>query len=1090
MLQRFSVVLCWMILSAGAAFAQGVTTSSLSGYVVDEGGAPLPGATVIAVHTPSGTKYGVATLADGRFVIPGMRIGGPYRVTATFIGYNEQIRDNIFLNLGTTANVDFKMSEAGTELAEIIIQGQKNDIFSSERTGAATNIGRSDINNMPTLSRSINDFTRLTPQASGDSFGGQNPRLNNITIDGSLFNNSFGLASQPGGRTGSTPISLDAIDEIQVNIAPFDVRQAGFVGAGVNAVTRSGTNNVEGSVFYNIRNNGFFGKEAAGREVAVGDFNLYQAGFRVGAPIIKNKLFIFLNGEIEREISPGTTFRANNGGEPVAGNVTRVLRSDLDDLRSYLRTNYGYETGPYQDYDNETRSDKFLARIDYNISDKHKLSVRYTMLDSRTDVLVSNSTNVFGNRRGNLNALNYQNSNYIQTESIQSVVAELNSNFSSKLTNNLIVGYTYQNEDRDSRGDFFPLVEIANAGQQYITFGFEPFTPGNSLNYTTFQIQNNLTYYAKKHVITAGFNVERLSFENLFFPFSQGRFAFNSLEDFYTASAAFRADNSLATSPVTLANYRLNYSALPGGAPPVQPSAVTYTGLYLQDEIQPNDRLKLTFGLRVDIPFFDNTGFKNPLVDEMTFRDETGAAVRYSTDKLPDPNILWSPRFGFNFDPKGDRSTQIRGGSGIFTGRPAFVWISNQIGNNGVLTGLINFNNTTQFPWDPNPARHIPANPTLPSAFNLALTDPSFRFPQVWRNNIAIDQKLPWGMIGTFEFIFSQDVNQIYYIDANREPATASFVGADNRPRFPGSGLSGGALNNAIRINDNVTDAIVLKNTNQGRSYNVSVRLEKNFDFGLNVMAAYNFGDTRNLVDPGSIAFSSWASMRTVNGNNLPDISFSDFDQRHRAITSISYRKNIGKLMLSSNIFWEGRNQGRFTYNINGDMNGDGVFGNDLLFVPNNARELRFLPLGTGENAISAFDQQEAFNAYIDQDRYLSSRRNGYTERNGALLPWVFRADFSQIVEMEVFAKNKLQFRVDIFNVGNLLNNNWGVGQAPFQASILNFAGVDAQGIPQYRMANLGTAANPRVPTETFQTTTNLSDVYRMQFGVRYIFGN
>lgn len=1070
--------------------AQGVTTASMNGTITDAKGEAVPGATVIAVHTPSGTQYGAATMADGRYIIPAMRVGGPYKVTITSIGYKEQVREGIFLNLGTAANVSVQLAEDVTELSEILVTAQRNDIFSSDRTGAATSIGKEELNNLPTLNRSINDFTRLTPQASGNSFGGQDARLNNITIDGSIFNNSFGLGNQPGGRTGSTPISLDAIEQVQVNLAPFDVRQAGFVGAGVNAVTRSGTNNVEGSVFYNIRNKNFVGTQANGRDVTVGDFNLYQAGFRVGAPIIKNKLFIFVNGEMERETSPGTTFRANRGGEPATGNVTRVLESDLNALSNFLRQNFNYETGPYQGYDNETRSDKFLARLDYNINQNHKFSLRYNMLDSKTDILVSNSTNVFGNRRGNNLALNYQNSNYIQLEKIQSVIGELNSNFGGKFSNNFIIGYTYQNEDRASRGSMFPLVEIAQEGQQYITFGFEPFTPSNQLNYSTFQLQDNFTYYAKKHTITAGFNLERLSFTNVFFPFSQGRYAFRSLEDFYTAANAFLANPNLAVSPVTLQNYRLNYSALPGGVEPVQPSAVTYTGLYVQDEFQPNDRLKLTFGVRADIPFFDNTGYRNPLVDNMTFRDETGAVVRYQTDKLPDPNILWSPRVGFNLDVKGDKTTQIRGGSGIFTGRPAFVWISNQIGNNGVLTGLTNVNNTTSFPFSPDVTRHIPANPTLPSSFNLALTDPSFRFPQVWRTNIAVDQKLPFGMIGTLEFIYNQNVNQVFYINANQEPAgERTFNGPDNRPRFPGSGLSGTAQQNALRINDRVTDAIVLKNTNQGNAYSITARLEKNFDFGLNIMAAYNFGSSRNLIDPGSIAFSSWQSMRTVGGNNVAELTFSDNDQRHRAISAISYRRTFGKVNISSNLFWEGRNLGRFTYNINGDMNGDGVFGNDVIYVPANRAELDrmiFLPIGTGATAISPDAQRAAFEAYIQQDKYLSSRRGQYTERNGAILPWVFRADFSQIVEIEVFSKNRLQFRADIFNVGNFLNNKWGVGQSAIIPSVLVAAGVTADGQPQYRMATI----SGQLPTTTLQTNTGLSDVYRMQFGVRYIFGN
>jgi outer membrane receptor protein involved in Fe transport len=1086
------LLLSALVFASGHALFAQVTTAAMTGVVKDEKGEGLPGANVIAIHGPSGTRYGASTQLDGRYTIPGMRIGGPYKVTVTFVGYKEQVFDNIFLSLGTAADVSAKMTSSDVQLSEVVVQASKNDVFSSERTGAATNIGKDQINNLPTLSRSINDFTRLTPQASGTSFGGQDSRLNNITIDGSLFNNSFGLAGQPGGRTGSSPISLDAIEEVQVNLAPFDVRQAGFVGAGVNAVTRSGTNEFSGSLFYNTRNKGLVGNRAKGNEVFVGDFNLYQAGFRVGGPIIKNKLFFFLNGEQERETFPGTTFRANAGGETVTGNTTRVLASDLDEMSTFLRSRFNYETGPYQDYNNQARSDKFLIRLDYNINDKHKLSLRYSHLDSQTDILVSNSTTIGGDRRGNLAALNYQNSNYIQLEKIRSVIGELNSNF-GKLSNNLIVGYTYQNEDRGSRGSFFPLVEILNGGQTYMTFGFEPFTPSNKLNYSTFQIQDNLTYYGRNHVITAGFSVERLAFENVFFPFSQGRYAFNSLADFYTAANAALATPNLTVSPVNVRNYRLNFSALPGGAEPVQPTEVTYAGVYLQDEWSPSDKFKLTFGLRADIPFFGNTALNNPIVEGLSFRDETGATVRYNTSKLPDPNILWSPRLGFNLDVTGDRKTQLRGGTGIFTGRPAFVWISNQVGNNGVLTGLINVDNTTAFPFSPDPRRHIPANPTLPSSFNIAVTDPEFRFPQVWRTNLAVDQKLPGGIVGTLEFIYTRNVNQVYYIDANREPATQTFSGPDNRPRFPGSGLTGATQNNAIRINDNITDAIVLKNTNQGSAYTITARLEKNFDFGLNIMAAYNFGSSRNLIDPGSIAFTSWSGNFSTRGGNLPDLAFSDNDQRHRLISAISYRKNFGRIFsLSANLFWEGRNQGRFTYRVNGDMNGDGVNGNDLMFVPNNASEMVFLPLviGTGPSArtFTPEEQAQAFNNFINQDEYLSSRRGQYTERNGAIFPWVYRADFSLILDVKVYKKNTVQFRADIFNVGNLLNQNWGVGNTVITTTPVAAAGVNAQGVPQYRMVNIGTTTNPQLPNTTFRTGTFTPDVYRVQFGVRYTF--
>jgi hypothetical protein len=1090
----FSILLVLIIQQN--SYAQGVTTASMTGFIQDDKGEGLPGANVVAIHVPSGTQYGTSTQVNGRYNIPGMRTGGPYKVTVSFVGYKEQIKENIYLNLGTAANVSFTMVEDGKELSEVVVTATRNDVFSSERTGAATNIGKEALNSMPTLSRSLNDFTRLTPQASGNgTFGGADNRFNNITIDGSIFNNSFGLAGQPGGRTNTSPISLDAIEEVQVSLAPYDVRQAGFTGAGVNAVTKSGTNELSGSMFYNIRNQQFVGTKAKENDVITQDFNNTQYGFRLGGPIIKNKLFFFANAEIERRSSPGTNFRANTGGETVTGNVTRVLQSDLDQLSAFMRERFNYETGPYQGYNNELKGDKFLIKLDYNINDRHKLSVRYTWLNSQSDILLSNSTTVGGDRRSNLNSLNYKNSNYIQGEKIRSIIGELNSNFKGKFSNNLIIGYTYQNEDRVPVGQFFPLIDILQGGQNYISLGFEPFTPNNKLDYSTFQMQDNLTYYGRKHTITGGFNVERFAFNNVFFPFSNGSFAYNSLQDFYSAANAFLTNPNATVSPVQARRYRLNYSALPGGAEPVQPTRVTYVGAYLQDEFQAAENFKLTFGVRFDIPFFDNTGYRNPVVEGLTFRDETNAATRYSTDKLPDPAILWSPRLGFNWDVFNNKTTQIRGGSGIFTGRPAFVWISNQIGNNGVLTGLTDIQNTTAFPFSPDVRRYIPANPTLPPSFNLALTDPNFRFPQIWRTNIAVDQQLPWGVIGTVELIYSRDVNGVYYIDANREAATTNFTGPDSRPRFPGSGLAGAALNNAVRINDNVTDAIVLKNNNKGSAFNFTVKLEKPFSKGFNAMVAYNYGASRNLVDPGSIAFSSWTGYSTVRGNNLPDAAFSNNDQRHRIIGAISYRLDYGIGATSFNLFWEGRNQGRFTYSYNGDMNGDGVNGNDLLYIPRNASETVFLPLtvGTGAAArtFSPQEQADAFERFIQQDEYLNSRRGQYAERNGAIIPWIYQADFSIIQDFYVKIggkRNTFQIRADINNVGNLINKNWGVGRAIFTTTPLAAAGVNAQGVPQFRMVNVGTTTDPRLPSETYRNRTTLGDVWQAQLSLRYIF--
>ncbi len=1086
---------CLGFLAISTTLNAQVTTSSMVGRIVDENNEPLIGATVVAVHQPSGTRYGTVTNEEGRFTIPAMRIGGPYQITTSYVGFQEQVRDNVFLSLGTAATLDVKLASEAVEIEGVQVVASRNDVFSSDRTGAATNITTQQLNSLPTLNRNFLDFSRLTPQSNGSSFAGQDTRLNNITIDGSLLNNSFGLSGEPGGRTGISPISLDAIEEVQVNLAPYDVRQAGFVGAGINAVTRSGTNEFSGSAFYNFRNENLTGTKAgtATFDKAQNSFDIKQYGLRIGGPIIKNKLFFFLSAELERQASPYLE-RANSGNEPVSGNVTGVLRSDLDAVSAFLRENYGYETGPYEGYDLETVGDKYLAKLDWNINDNHRFSIRFTRLDSESDQLISTSSSLgFGSRRGNGRAMSYQNSNYIIFDKITSIIGELNSVFNNKISNNFIAGYTFQNEDRGTYGEIFPLIEIQNGnGQTYISTGFEPFTPSNQLQYKTYQLQDNLSIYLNKHTVTAGLSVERLEFRNVFFPGSQGVFVYSDLDDFYADLTASAANPNRDTSSVTLRRFQYRYSALPGGAEPVQPTEVTYAGIYLQDEWAVSPQFNLTGGVRVDIPFFGDTGFENEQVLKQTYRDADGNPLQVSTAKLPNATPLFSPRLGFNLDVLGDKTLQIRGGTGIFTGRPAFVWISNQIGNNGVLTGFEQIDNTNTRPFTPTPGQFI-ENPSTPSSYNIDVTDEDFKFPQVWRTNLAVDKKLPWNLVGTLEFIYNKDVNGINYLNINQEPATATFAGPDNRPRFPGSGLSGGALNNANRINDNVTGAVYLTNQNQGTSYTFTASLERKFTNGLFAKVAYNYGQAKNLVDAGSIASGSYNGITSVRGNNDPDLAFTANDQRHRFLGALTYRIEYLKFGATQfGFFINGATQGRFTYVINNDMNGDGIAGNDLLYVPNNASELRFVSSTVNGITFTPEQQAAAFDAYINQDDYLSERRGQYTERNGALFPSLWRADFSFVQEFFINAggkRNSLQFRADILNVGNLLNSDWGIANRVINSRPLNFAGVTSDGIPTYRMATTGSGTSTKLLDETLAKTASItSDVYRIQLGIRYTF--
>src|SRR5438309_2854218 len=723
-LLRTCVLFATVTVAGPAALdARGGATAAIAGGVPDSSGAPLEGARVVALHQPSGTAYAAMTRADGRFTLPGMRVGGPYRVSVALVGYRQEVQGQIQLTLGGTADLRFVLARATMELAPVTVTATSDPVFSSERTGAATTISTAQIAHLPTISRRVEDLLRLTPQYSpmsfGFSFAGQDNRLNNMPIDGSYFNNSFGLAGQPGDRTGVAPVSLDALQQLQVNVAPYDVRQGNFVGAGINMVTKSGTNDVTGTLYYNTRNNDFVGTEAGPNTFNPGTFKYHDIGVALGGPIIRNRLFFFGSFEDDGQTLPGTTFLARSDPtQPVGGSLTRVLASDLDALSSYLKTNFNYITGPYQGYDFKVPSTRFLARLDYNLNDRNKLSLRYNLLNSSSDILLSNSASLgLGCRRNGpppcstLDALNFANSNYAILENIRSVVGEWNSSLGGNMSNNLIVGYNESDESRKNISPpWFPEVEILNGGTNYTTFGFEPFTPANQLRYHSYQLQDNYTVYLPKHSLTFGVSVEKYHSTNVFFQGAQSIYVYNSLADFYTDANDFIANPTRTVSPVILRRFQVGYSNIPGQSEPIQPLDVLYSGVYAQDEWRPIPDLTLTGGLRIDAPKFKNTAYDNAVADTMTFRDASGAPVHYNSGSLPGVNLLISPRLGFNYDLHGEQKTQIRGGTGIFTGRPAYVWISNQIGNTGILTGSISADTTTAYPFNPDPNAHKPAD--------------------------------------------------------------------------------------------------------------------------------------------------------------------------------------------------------------------------------------------------------------------------------------------------------------------------------------------------------------------------------------------
>ena len=1099
-MRRILLTMIALALTASVGLrAQGVTTSTISGFVRDQKGGALPGANVIAIHQPSGTQYGTSTRADGRFVIPNARIGGPYKVTVSFVGYENQDRNDIFLSLGNTSNADFKMNESGTQLSDVVVSGVADPVLNSDRTGAATNISNRLITQLPTISRSFNDYVRLTPQANGLSFGGRSDGFNNITVDGALFNNAFGLSGTVGGQANAQPISLDAVDQITTSIAPYDVTQGSFTGAGINVVTRSGTNDVTGSVYYFTRNQSYVGSKISGTDNPFSDFQFNNIGFRVGGPIIKNKLFFFASYERERQDVPGTTFSASRGGSS-GSTVSQAQATDLDALSTFLG-GYGYNPGPYENYKLQQNSEKGTLKIDWNINSNNKFSIKYNYLNSYRDVPPSTSGAIspfpIGRNPGQF-GLPFLGAYYRINNNLNSVIAELNSTFGNKFANKFQIGYTTFRDFRETptSSKTFPLVDIGNgAGQNFTAFGSEPFSAFNVLNTNVFQLSDNFDMFLNKHTVTIGTYNEFYHFENGFDPFFYGGYQFNSLADFYASASG---------TVGKIKQYQLGYAANETGAFPLVGVNAYQLGFYGQDKYEISSKLNVTAGLRVDVPTINTSIGRNDAAASLTFSE--GRQIQ--TDQVQKSQLLWSPRVGFNWDVKGDRSTQVRGGTGIFTGRVPYVWISNQASNNGLLFGSQFYStaNATAagltFNPDVNAYRPVGAaavapanNPSAAVTYNLAVTDNNFKFPQVWRTNIAIDQKLPGGLIGSFDFAITKDINAVYHRNVNLPDAPNTAAGADNRPiyytTFP-SGTSNSTAN--TRINGKVTDAILMSNTNNGFSYFATAQFKKSFSNGLDAMVAYTYTQAKSVNDGGSIAQSIWRD-REVSGNpNNNVLGYFNNLTQHRIIASLNYRKEyLGFAATTVGFFYQLAPTGRFSYTYSGDMNGDnsGGGGNDLMYVPRSQSEIALRNITNSDATIyTAAQQWTDLDNYINQDKYLSDKRGQYAERNGAIQPWRGQLDFRVLQDFYIKTgtkRNTLQISLDIFNVGNMLNSDWGVLKTPNRSSLLTFAGYDAGKVPQFTYPYLD--AKNKIPlTTTFRDNLSLISRWQMQLGVRYIF--
>lgn len=1069
------------------SYSQGVTTASIQGSVKDDVGITLPGATIVAIHQPSGTKYGAVSNNEGRFTLPNLRVGGPYLVTVSYVGYDGLSYDGISLGLGQSYSINAKLTD-GIELATVEVTAQSGGVINSDRTGASLNLNADKINSLPTISRSINDFTRLTPQSNGTSFAGTSNRFNNYTIDGNIYNNNFGLGS--GQFAGSSPISLDVIEEVQVNLAPYDVRQGGFTGANVNAITKSGTNKFTATVYSYLRNDQMIGDRVGDTRLTLGDSKSTIRGVSVGGPIIKNKLFFFANYEKEEESIPSFQKVASRPGlEPNGLNVSRVPADRLDFVRNQIGSLYGYETGPYENYQFGSEQERLNLRLDWNINQNHKFSVRYNRYGAFTDVPTNGnsiryiSTRYRNTTRTGIEAMNFRNNNYTQDRAVQSFVAELNSKLGNNVSNQLNVGWSsITDPNRGVPGEQnFPFIEVLEPDASgnplyYFSLGNELFTVGNLLNNRIFNATNNLSIYKGKHTITLGANFEYMTFNNAFNPVFNGFYRFNSYDNF--------VESVINKNPNVHPDAFAKGFALDGSTtPPTDETRFGQLGLYVQDEFQVTQNLKLTGGLRVDLPFYPITIPTNGLLDDKNkqFSDPNGNQFTPDVSTFPTVNPLFSPRVGFNWDVNGDKVTQVRGGTGVFSGRIPFVWLSNQVNGSGVIRGGYGLEGqevvNSGILFNPDVTAHTPANPSQTLSNELNLTDRNFRLPQVWRTNIGVDRKLPFGIIGTMDFIYSQDVSTpIAYNPVLREP-DGVLNGPDARGYWtPQTGFAGYSNDRDFR------NVFYLTNARERADYaSITFQLQKEFTNGFYTMVAYTRSRARDLdAAGGSQAISLWPAT-VQNDRNNPELGFAGFDQPNRLISNISYRTKNTTLSM----FYDGGEFGRFSHTYSGNF---GDASNRLIYVPNTASELNFQQFSLGGKTITPEMQQTLFDDYINQDKYLSSRRGQYAERNGGLRPWVHRFDFrvTEDIILSKNTKNKLQLSMDILNIGNLLNSAWGIPQIEWQRTPLNYRGRNDNNEPIYRLnANRGTT---EFPTETFRESVSLANTWRMQVGVRYLF--
>ncbi|MEJ2162617.1 MAG: carboxypeptidase regulatory-like domain-containing protein [Robiginitalea sp.] len=1069
-----------VMLSVSFSFSQGVTTSSISGQITDLEGEPLGGASIVAVHQPTGTQYGAAADFDGYFRISGMRSGGPFRITFSYIGFETDIRENVYLTLGRTSQFNVELEESAMALEEVFVTGPSTGTFRASKTGTETTITKREVQTLPAASRSIADFVRVTPQAQvtegNDGFSislaGQNNRYNAIYIDGAVNNDVFGLAGSGtnGGQTGVNPLSVDAIETFQINIAPFDVRQSGFSGGSINAITRSGSNDWEGSVYGCLRNQDLAGKtppslvgEGEERE-KLSDFTSQTYGARIGGPIIKDKLFFFLNYERQEDEFPAPFNFSNYAG--------RSSLADLETLENFLINNYGYDPLVFNQNANTLESNRITAKIDWNINESHNLSFRYGYTDA---------SNLEARNSGNRN-IGYLNGSELFDTKTNSCALEVNSRFGNKFANSLILGYTRVRDDRDPLGDPFPTVDIQDGGGT-ISFGAEPFSTANLLNQDVFTITNNFEIYTGRHNITLGVNLEFADIKNLFFAYNYGDYTFEDQFD-DTGNLLSSGLNQFLTSQDADV-YQHGYSLIGDGAVGDESAGASefdtfQAGFYVQDEVQMSDEFRVTLGARIDIPYWsdgiENTDFNErtiPLL-EASGKNLQGARVGQGIDPTP----MFAPRIGFNWDINDEGRTQVRGGLGVFTSRLPLVWPGGTYNNNGVTGGFM-FEFGQPFEPDVNNQFEDPEPGSGGTGGNVDLIAKDFKLPQVVKYNIAVDQRLPfWNLVATADFLWTDVITDVYYENLNLKGPEGFYEGPDNRPFYDRRDL----------IDPTYRGVYLASNTGGGYAYNWTFSLRKPFENGFAGQVAYTFGDSYKVFDGTSSQNSSqWRNIQTVNGknSNLP-VTRSDFSLGNRITANVSYEIPWNdNLKTTVALFYEGYQSQpySFIYNEGRDLLNDDSRDNALIYIPRDESEIILV----GDDPAAEWERLDTFISSID---YLDERRGKYAERNGSQGIWSHVLDLKFLQDFSFTTgenKHTFQFSADIFNFTNLLNKDWGKRRF-IRSEVAPLTTVSTDGTPTFEVNNAVVNEDGTPNITELDDFGIASSRWQMQLGIRYIF--